>query len=59
MQGKCVRIGTNKFEDRIMGFRGNFKEFKDSMLSRTLREWYLKQQDILQLLPPKPGAPGK
>jgi hypothetical protein len=38
---------------------GNFKEFKDSMLSRTLREWYLKQQDILQLLPPKPGAPGK
>lgn len=35
----------------------NFKEFKDSMLSRTLREWYLKQQDILALLPPKP--PGK
>jgi len=33
----------------------NFKEFKDSMLSRTLREWYLKQQDILQLLPPKPA----
>ena len=35
----------------------NFKEFKDSMLSRTRREWYLKQQDILALLPPKP--PGK
>ena len=35
----------------------NFKDFKDSMLSRTLREWYLKQQDILGLLPPKP--PGK
>ena len=34
----------------------NFKEFKDSMLSRPLREWYLKQQDLLQLLPPKPGA---
>lgn len=34
----------------------NFKDFKDAMLSRTLREWYLKQQDILQLLPPKPAA---
>ena len=33
----------------------NFKEFKESMLSRTLREWYLRQQDVLQLLPPKPG----
>jgi hypothetical protein len=30
----------------------NLKDFKDSMLSRTLREWYLKQQDILGLLPP-------
>ncbi|MBX3734086.1 MAG: hypothetical protein KF791_16035 [Verrucomicrobiae bacterium] len=36
----------------------NFKEFKDSMLSRTLRDWYLKQQDILALLPaPKPEPP--
>ena len=34
----------------------NFKDFKDSMLSRTLREWYLKQQDILGMLPPKPGG---
>ena len=34
----------------------NFKDFKDSMLSRTLREWYLKQQDILGLLPPKPAG---
>ncbi len=34
----------------------NFKDFKDSILSRTLREWYLRQQDILGLLPPKPGA---
>ena len=33
---------------------GNFKDFKDSMLSRTLREWYLRQQDLLVLLPPKP-----
>ena len=32
----------------------NLKEFKDSSLSRSLREWYLKQQDILGLLPPKP-----
>ena len=35
----------------------NFKEFKESMLSRTLREWYLRQQDVLGLLPPKP--PGR
>jgi hypothetical protein len=27
------------------------------MLSRPLRDWYLKQQDLLALLPPKP--PGK
>ena len=32
----------------------NLKDFKDSSLSRSLREWYLKQQDILALLPPKP-----
>ncbi len=31
----------------------NFKEFKDSQLSRPLREWYLRQQDLLALLPPK------
>lgn len=31
---------------------GNFKDFKDSMLSRPLREWYLRQQEILKLLPP-------
>ena len=35
----------------------NFKDFKESMLSRPLREWYLKQQDVLGLLPPKP--PGR
>lgn len=29
----------------------NFKEFKDTMLSRPLRDWYLRQQDILRLLP--------
>ncbi len=31
---------------------GNFKEFEDSMLSRSLREWYLQQQEVLKLLPP-------
>jgi len=35
---------------------GNFKEFKDSMLSRSLREWYLRQQEILALLPAKPSS---
>lgn len=34
----------------------NLKEFKESMLSRALREWYLQQQDILQLLPARPGT---
>lgn len=29
----------------------NFKSFKDSMLSRTLRDWYLQQQQLLKLLP--------
>lgn len=31
----------------------NFKDFKESVLSRPLRDWYLRQQDILALLPPK------
>ncbi len=35
----------------------NFKSFQDSMLSRPLREWYLKQQEILKLLPPKKEPP--
>jgi hypothetical protein len=34
----------------------NLKEFKDASLSRPLREWYLRQQDILGLLPPRPGG---
>ncbi len=38
-----------------------YKSFKDSMLSRSLRKWYLDQQDVLKLLPairsssPTPG----
>jgi len=35
----------------------HFKDFKVSMLSRTLREWYQRQQDILGALPPAPGNP--
>jgi len=34
----------------------NLKDFKDSNLSRPLREWYLRQQDILGLLPPRPAG---
>ncbi len=33
-----------------------FKEFQDSILSRPLREWYLNQQAIIALLPPRKGA---
>jgi len=35
----------------------HFKDFKVSLLSRTLREWYQRQQDILMNLPPGPGNP--
>jgi hypothetical protein len=41
----------------------NFREFKESSLSRTLRDWYLNQQTILTLLNarggplPPPSAP--
>jgi hypothetical protein len=39
----------------------HFKEFDDALLSRSLREWYLQQQALLKLLPPKkkPAAPKK
>lgn len=36
----------------------HFKDFKVSMLSRPLREWYQQQQEILQMLPPSPPGPG-
>ncbi|MBK1877120.1 zinc-dependent metalloprotease [Pelagicoccus mobilis] len=31
-----------------------FKDFKDNLLSRSLREWYLQEQNLLKLLPPAP-----
>ena len=34
----------------------HFKDFKVSLLSRTVREWYQKQQEVLALLPPAPGS---
>jgi hypothetical protein len=34
----------------------HFKDFKVSLLSRPLREWYQQQQEILQLLPASPGG---
>ncbi len=34
----------------------NFKEFNESSLSRSLRDWYLNQQSILALLPPRKPA---
>jgi hypothetical protein len=35
----------------------HFKDFKVSLLSRSMREWYQKQQEVLALLPPAPGSP--
>ena len=35
----------------------HFKDFKVSLLSRSVREWYQKQQEVLGLLPPAPGSP--
>lgn len=34
----------------------HFKDFKVSLLSRSMREWYQKQQEVLALLPPAPGS---
>jgi len=34
----------------------HFKDFKISLLSRPLRDWYQQQQEILALLPPAPGG---
>jgi len=36
----------------------HFKDFKVSMLSRPLRDWYQQQQELLALLPPAPPNPG-
>jgi hypothetical protein len=35
----------------------NFKEFKESLLSRTLRDWYLNQQTVLGALGGRSGPP--
>lgn len=37
---------------------GLFKDFDDKILSRSLREWYLEQQQLLKLLPPDPKSNG-
>ncbi|HTJ00897.1 MAG TPA: zinc-dependent metalloprotease [Dongiaceae bacterium] len=36
----------------------HFKDFKVSLLSRPLRDWYQQQQELLGLLPPAAPAPG-
>ena len=35
----------------------HYKDFKVALLSRSMREWYQRQLDILALLPPAPGSP--
>jgi hypothetical protein len=37
----------------------HFKDFKPSLLSRPVLEWYEQQQEILKLLPAEPPAPSK
>ena len=34
----------------------HFKDFKPSLLSRPLLEWYQQQQELLALLPPAPES---
>jgi hypothetical protein len=34
----------------------HYKDFKVSLLSRSMREWYQRQLDVLALLPPAPGS---
>ena len=52
---------NKQLKDEVEGVLliNSLKEFKDTMLSRTLRDWYMKQQELLKLLPPKPGQPGR
>ncbi len=35
----------------------HYKDFKVALLSRSMREWYQRQLDILGMLPPAPGSP--
>jgi len=35
----------------------HFKDFKPSMLSRPVYEWYLDQEEVISQLPPPPGPP--
>ena len=35
----------------------HFKDFKTSMLSRPLRDWYQQLQELLAMFPPAPGGP--
>ena len=35
----------------------SYKDFKPSLLSRPLQEWYQEQQEILALLPAAPKSP--
>ncbi|MBC2605542.1 zinc-dependent metalloprotease [Pelagicoccus albus] len=35
---------------------GLFKDFSDKLLSRSLREWYIREQNLLKLLPPDPKS---
>jgi hypothetical protein len=36
---------------------GHFADFKSSLLSRPLLEWYQQQQELLQLMPAPPSPP--
>jgi hypothetical protein len=42
--------------ESVLGIE-HFKDFKSSMLSRPLHEWYQQQLEILSQLPPPPPPP--
>ena len=50
-----IRSQLKKQVDEALNL-DHFADFKPSLLSRPLREWYQQQQELLMLLPPVPGG---
>ena len=52
-----INEALKKEIDSALGL-DHYKDFKPSVLSRPLEEWYQEQQEILALLPAAPKSPG-